>query len=137
MIQFLKWGEKHYTGIALFDDHHKKEIELLNGVIAAVNKNLWHGEIFILLNEFFEHLAFHFDSEEEMLKAHEFPYYKRHKQEHDKLRSGIKEYHRKCEEGDAPTIIEMLNVASSWFEGHILNEDKNYGSFLIERGMAD
>ena len=136
MIQFLKWGEKHYTGIELFDDHHKKEMELLNSVISAVNNNWWHEEICVLLREFFEHLAFHFDSEEEMLKAHEFPYYKKHKQEHDMLRAGIKEYHRKCDEGDAPTIIEILNVASSWFEGHILNEDKNYGSFLIERGMA-
>ena len=72
MIQFLKWGEKHYTGIAEFDEHHKKEIALLNRVIAAVNKNLWHEEIYLLLTEFFEHLNFHFDSEEEMLKAHDF-----------------------------------------------------------------
>ena len=135
MIQYLKWDDNYAVGIALFDEQHKKIMELLNSLLDAVKQTGKTEQCSVIITELVSQSAQHFAAEEAAMKKYNYPYYKKHLEGHTDIKMKIGELHQKCVEGDMPQTIEILKFMTHWMDSHLKDVDMNYGPFLISQGF--
>lgn len=134
----LRWDEGFSVGIPSFDDQHKKLFEIVNRVfMALVSKNdpasreLLNGA----LNEMVEYMKLHFEAEEEAMRAHGYPDYATHKNEHDVFADSVMDFKRRHDKGDAVMTVELLASLVKWLDTHLNGTDKRYTAHLSARGV--
>jgi len=135
MIQYLKWNEKYTLGIVVFDEQHKKIMELLNRLLDSVKQDGKTEKCRTIISELISYSAFHFGAEEDAMKKHNYPDYKKHFEEHSIIKLKLAELHSKCVEGNMPHTVEILKFITHWIDNHLKNDDISYGPFLIKKGF--
>lgn len=134
MIQYLKWDEKYAVGIAEFDEQHKKIMEMLNQLLDAVKHEGTIEKSGDIVNKLIAYASEHFGTEEAAMKEHDYPYLKKHHDEHNVIKSKLSDLHKKCVEGDTLHTMEILKFITHWMDNHLKDVDMNYGPFLVAKG---
>lgn len=136
MFQYLKWDDNYAVGIPLFDEQHKKIMEMLNQLLDAVKHDGKTEKCRDIVNELITYSSLHFTAEEDALKKHGYPHLKKHYKEHNEIKMKISEIHKKCVEGDFLRIVEILKFITLWMDKHLKDVDMNYGPFLRAKGFG-
>ncbi|HEB95009.1 MAG TPA: bacteriohemerythrin [Sedimenticola thiotaurini] len=133
---FLVWDEDLSVGIEAMDRDHKKLLNLINNLRAAVLCNT--GEAFERRNleDLVEYTKEHLQREEELLRQHEFPNYEGHKAQHDQMISYVNTYVRRYDEQGRKILPEVADYLTLWLTDHIKVTDKQYSAYLNERGVT-
>jgi len=133
---FVHWKDEYAVGITAIDDEHKKLLNLINNLLAAVHCNT--GEEFErhAIKELVEYTRYHFQREEELMAAHNFPDFEGHKAQHDQMIDTVERFCKRYEERGRDVLEEVTEHLKLWLLQHILGTDQKYGPYLKSRGVV-
>jgi len=133
--QYLKWKSAYSVGIASIDMQHRKLIELINSLQAAVDYST--GEHFErkALDELVDYTKTHFKYEEELMEQNGYADFESHCREHARMIARVDEVLAAYHEDPHNALHEALKFLKDWLINHINGTDKQYSQFLIDKGV--
>ena len=134
-MALLTWSVAHSVGIPAMDDEHKKLYEAINELHAAVQRGEEQSLAGQLLGEVVNRTRGHFSSEEEILRATNYPELAAHCLKHQSLVDEIEELVARFENGDVVLNDQSLKFLRYWFNEHIQNDDLSYSVWLKVHGV--
>ncbi len=135
-MAYIDWNENLSVGLNSFDEQHKKLVSIVNRLYDAMKEGKGRDVLGEVFSELIEYTKFHFKSEEEVMLKYDFPGYKEHLDEHNKLTKEVMELKEKYDKGNIFITVEVLSFLKEWLSHHILEVDKKYGPFLREKGIS-
>ena len=133
--QHLEWKSEYSVGIASIDVQHRKLIELINSLQTAVDYST--GEVFErkALDELVDYTKTHFKFEEDMMEQNGYPDFESHRESHVRMIAKVDEVIEAYRQDQDAAMQQALDFLKDWLINHINGTDKQYSSFLIEKGV--
>ncbi|MCX7176752.1 MAG: bacteriohemerythrin [Proteobacteria bacterium] len=137
----ILWRNEYSVGVADIDAQHQRLLELLNKVNAMNPEGLAPmartGEVMKLLESFNEYAAYHFLSEEALMREHIEANEDtvKHIVAHRSYWSIISTFKKRFQEGDEKVNGELVEYLNRWWINHILETDQQLGRELNRRGV--
>jgi len=133
--QYFKWKDEYSVGIDSIDGQHKKLLNLINNLQTAVYFST--GEAFEqeALDDLVLYTKTHFSYEEGLMEQHGFPGFEAHRKQHQQMIARVEEVLAQYQ-NDKDTAMKNATIfLRDWLIKHINGTDKQYSSFLIEKGV--
>jgi len=130
----MNWDETMSVGFKKLDDQHKILIDLINDAYAAIQKHDEH-KMTELINQMREYANMHFAFEEKLISQYGFPGIENHKFKHAKFNSEVDEFKKK--QFEKTNLSQIFVFLSRWLTTHIMDEDKQYASYLPKEESAE
>ncbi len=133
--RFFTWKEEYSVGIDSIDQQHKKLLSLINQLQTAVDYST--GEEFEreALDELVAYTKDHFSYEEGLMEKNAYPDFVAHKAQHVKMIRKVEDVLAEYDKDRETAMSNALDFLKSWLITHINGTDKEYSSFLIEKGV--
>ncbi len=133
--QYVEWKNEYSVGIDSIDQQHKKLLNLINQLQTAVDYST--GEEFErdALDELVAYTKTHFTYEEGLLEQNNYPDFEPHKVQHTKMIEHVEEVLAEYEKDQHTAMSNAVEYLKGWLINHINGTDKQYSSFLIEKGV--
>lgn len=131
---YIKWNDNYSVGINSIDQQHKKLINLINQLQTAVDYST--GEEFEreALDALVDYTKTHFTYEESLMEQYGYPDYQPHAAEHKKMIKQVEDVLTEYNKDHDKAIAHALSFLKGWLINHINGTDKQYSSFLLEKG---
>lgn len=127
----FEWQDAYNVGHKELDSDHRKFFELLQD---CYKHSCVPGTGRIdpeFLRKIKAYAAMHFSYEEEVLRAIGYPGYEYHEKQHRYFEEHIAEF-EKNNDGDEE-FVSMFSFLLTWFQKHIIEEDRKYAPYLKSR----
>jgi len=137
----IKWEDSYSVGVQLIDDDHKQLLELFNQSKLLVRSEASSEQVDKMLAQVIRYTQHHFDREEAVMKACNYPGFANHQQVHKLLVRQLENLSRKSRE-DPPGSLELFYFLADWWVDHINGMDFAMASFCkgkeveIDRALA-
>ncbi len=131
----VSWSHGLSVNIREIDEQHKKLVQLLNDLYAAMKAGKGEAVQARLLEELVNYTIHHFENEERYLTKYGYPEFRQHKQEHEALKAKVADFAGKLRQGKVAVSSEILTFLKNWVVNHIKKTDKRYSSFLNQKGL--
>ena len=132
---FLEWKDEYSVGIDSIDQQHKKLINLINQFQTAVKYSTGEEFEHEALNELVNYTKIHFTYEEGMMERNDYPDFESHKAQHMEMIRKVEEVLAEYENEPDTAMSNAVNYLKEWLIHHINGTDKEYTSFMIEKGV--
>lgn len=123
------WQQEYLTGNSQVDQQHQHIFAIVNALHDAVVT----GKNIAILQELLEgltnHTIEHFQTEEALMMAVDYPDYNRHKQTHDRLLATVNSLLLQIRDCHTVTI-DITQFLTDWLAHHIKGEDQKMIKFL-------
>ncbi len=136
MDTVISRSNQYSVDIRKIDDEHKKLIEILNKISDAVKTAQDDAKIEKCIDDLVDYTIYHFKTEEELMSAHFYPDFEKHKAQHDKFTRNILEYKQLYSQVKQYSASKVLEYLKNWIITHILASDKEYAHFLTSNGVS-
>jgi hemerythrin len=133
-MPIINWTEELSVGTDTIDADHKVLIEMINRLDEAIKTKEPHGTVNRVLGELLDYTGYHFDREEALMKAANYPDLDAHIRTHGTLKAQVADIRNRYERN--PNSIherEVLAFLKNWLTAHILGRDKLYAPFMESR----
>jgi hemerythrin len=125
------WQQEYITGNSQVDRQHQHIFEIVNAlhdaVVTGKSVDILHEILEFLTN----HTIEHFQTEESLMMAVDYPDYNRHKQTHDHLLCKVDNLLLKFRDRNTEVItIEITQFLTEWLTHHIKGEDQKMIQFF-------
>lgn len=137
----MQWIEDIATGVPMLDKRNREMINMLDGLRAAIRKQVCRHTIENVIAFLAEYGEVQLCEEEQYMRNYDYPGHAAHE---DKHRQFVGELHFLEEElrnirslglkGSYELSVETVKVISDWIYGHVLIYDRELGEFV--RGCA-
>ena len=134
-MALISWSDKLSVQVRQFDEEHKKLIEMVNQLHDAMKEGKGKQVIGDVLNGLISYTKNHFAAEEQLMKAHGYADYEKHKKEHNQLTLTVLDLQKGYEAGSVPLSQSVMGFLKDWLTNHIQGVDKGYGPFLNGKGV--
>jgi hemerythrin len=133
--QHLKWKSEYSVGIASIDIQHRKLIELINSLQTAVDYST--GEEFErkALDELVDYTKTHFKYEEGLMEQNDYPDFEAHRESHAHMIAKVDQVLEAYRRDQEDAMQQALDFLKDWLINHINGTDKQYSSYLIDKGV--
>lgn len=131
----ISWKVDHSIGIPTFDKQHMRLNEILDEFYKSVKSEAEYSKILSSINKLIDYTIFHFDSEEKIMKLHNFPGYELHKMQHEAFIHEITEFEELYKNGQILLTVEITYYIKVWLEIHIDKTDRIYSDYLLAKGV--
>lgn len=136
-MELIKWDDKFAFGLEDIDEEHKRLFELINDLITAKEKSENKSIAIQLGLEFLEnYVVSHFENEEETFDQTDYPEKDAHKKLHEELKRQVQSYKSKFAEHGEEVIDDLIKFSTNWLTHHILEVDRKYVEFCIEKNIG-
>lgn len=132
---FLEWKDEYSVGIDSIDQQHKKLINLINQLQAALVYSTGIEFEREALDELVDYTKTHFEYEEGMLEQNDYPDFEAHKAQHAKMIAKVEAVLIEYEKEPDTAMQNAVNYLQDWLINHINGTDKEYSSFIISKGV--
>lgn len=123
------WHPDYETHNQQIDEQHQELFEIVNALHRAVLNN--HVDaIQGILERLARHTIEHFQTEENLMLAMEYPDYQRHKQSHDNLLGKMQKILLKVGDRHIELTTEITQFLTEWLAHHIKGEDQKMIEFF-------
>jgi len=131
---FIQWKDEYNVGIDSIDQQHRKLVNLINQLQTAVDYST--GEEFEreALDELVDYTKTHFGYEEGLMEKYGYPDFEPHKAMHREMIAKVEAVLAEYEQDRDRAMSDAVTFLRSWLIKHINGTDKQYSSYLIERG---
>jgi len=129
----LIWDETISVKVELFDNHHKKLIDLINKLYQSMENGEGSSVLLPILEELIEYTAYHFSAEEEVFDKYGYPDMKNHVEQHQSFVKKAKDLHSGLKAGSSVLTNEVLDFLQEWVVSHIMKTDFKYTEFLKDK----
>jgi len=134
--KLITWSDRYSVGIARIDAQHRRLVDLINDLHAAMLAGEGSSELGKILDRLSGYAVSHFATEETLMKKFGYPDYERHKAEHDRLMAQVRLLLEKSRTNKAELTHEVMTFLQRWLIGHIVNVDKRYTAHLNAAGVT-
>lgn len=128
----IVWRERMSVGIARIDEDHKAMVGYLNQLeMALSDPDYDERRVARILLYLVEYTKAHFDREEKLMLAIDFPDFDEHKKQHDKARRNLRDIGIRFMK--TPTMEEGCRIqefVADWLIRHIIMEDTRIAAFV-------
>jgi hemerythrin len=131
----LEWSAELSVGVADMDEQHKKLINMINDLNAAMRAGKGKETIGTTLGGLVEYTQTHFTNEEKILDTHGYPALTAQRMEHRNFIKKISDFKKNLESGSIMISMDVMNFLYDWLKNHIMKTDKGYTSFLNGKGV--
>ena len=133
--RYFKWKDGYSVGIDSIDQQHKKLLQLINQLQTAVDYST--GEEFEreALDELVDYTKTHFTYEEGLMEQNGYPDFEPHKAQHAEMINKVEEVLAEYDRDADTAMSNAVEYLKNWLINHINGTDKQYNSFLIEKGV--
>ncbi len=121
---FIEWSDDLSVGVPAMDLHHKKLVELINQLHAAMRSGRGREAVGTALDELAKYVEYHFSAEEKLMKAHKCSGLHDQQKAHAELIAKVTDLRREFSGGQQGLGVEVLNVLKDWLVNHIQRKDK-------------
>jgi diguanylate cyclase (GGDEF)-like protein/PAS domain S-box-containing protein/hemerythrin-like metal-binding protein len=122
---------EHLLGVPEIDLHHQEMADRINSLNDAV-KNYASAEVAVrLFDDMITYTRSQFEAEERLMDQHEYFDGEAHKQAHQRLLGEANYLRRQFIQGGESLVLQYIK---DWLLPHILDMDKPFASYLIQRG---
>ncbi|MFZ5759178.1 MAG: bacteriohemerythrin [Thermodesulfobacteriota bacterium] len=132
---FITFTSEYSVGVAGIDEQHRKIMNFINEIHAAIKKESSLEQIKKILGDMAKFVVEHFATEEKYFDRFNYPDSAKHKAIHEKLLGQVSAVITRITAGEDVNLIEVLTFLKNWLQTHILIEDKQYGPFLNKHGV--
>lgn len=128
----MEWKKEYEIGVNEIDSQHKTLVSIICDYKTHLSdeKIDSYNEIKEILIYLANYTNYHFEAEELLMEAINYPKLEEHKDLHNTLKSNIKEILIKMKEKRSYTKIEFYYFLMDWLNSHILEEDHQIGDFI-------
>jgi len=130
----ILWSEKLSVGVKEIDDQHKKFIEIMNEMYAAINISD-KQKIKELLKKLTEYAELHFATEEKYFDLFKYENSDEHKQLHKEMIVKVLEFENRYETEELNILLELLDFLENWLTDHLENQDQKYVQCFHDNGL--
>ncbi|RKZ92983.1 MAG: hemerythrin [Candidatus Parabeggiatoa sp. nov. 1] len=136
-MAIITWIDEYNVNIKVIDEQHQHLVNILNRIseVDIADEDKEKRQIRRVFAELADYMTYHFDTEEEILKAANYPYFQWHKQQHYELAKQLLELQISFSKGDSTVSVELLELLNHWLIDHILDSDKKYVPFLHSKSL--
>jgi len=133
--EIIAWESKYATGIGLIDAQHKQLVALANELYAAclTKGDQLQGAFTAAMKRMVDYVHFHFDAENKLLAAINYPESASHKKLHDVLIKNILDASKEFNEGKKFVPNNFVRTLVDWVFSHIAFYDKQYSLYAVEK----
>jgi hemerythrin len=133
---FMPWKEEYSVGIPAVDEQHQELVKLTNELhIACLEEDSIQQYFMDTIHKTLDYTAFHFSTEERLMKATGYPDFAAHKREHDafvqKVVQIMVDSQKFFKKKSAP--YNFVSFLQNWILDHIAKVDKAFGEYM--RGL--
>ncbi|MFO7658612.1 MAG: bacteriohemerythrin [Bacteroidales bacterium] len=126
---FFPWKDEYATGIEVIDNQHKKLIELIDRLYSSFMQRSEKEHMQHILKEVLDYANYHFDTEAELMRKHNYPKTSEHISIHDAFVATAIEFRHKHRYGGVVTS-SLMNFLRTWLNDHILRADRDYIPYI-------
>ena len=134
-VTLLTWNHAHGVGVQAMDDQHGILMDSISALSMAMMRGAGRERISELLDELIEFTRMHFRSEEQLMEQKGFAGLHEHRTEHHRILAEILQSAHRMRYGDAVQARPLLCGLQQAFAGHMEVMDRQYGSWLQQRGI--
>lgn len=134
-MSLLNWNENYSVKVEVFDNQHKKLVEIINELHEAMRAGKSKDVLDKIFGELIDYTVHHFAAEETLMKKHAFPGYETHKAEHEELTQQALKLQADFKSGRAMLSLEVMEFLKKWLLEHIMGTDAQYSDFLQAHGV--
>ena len=131
----LRFDEVPTVGIREVDAEHEAIVRCVNDLHAAMLARVESEVLKERLDELLSRTEEHFNTEEALMREHDYPDYAKHKLEHEKLIAHLMDLDRQFREGNVLLSFAIALDLKNWATIHIDRSDQPLGEFLRARGV--
>ncbi len=136
-MELITFEDGLRLNIPKIDSQHEKLIELVNGLHGALLGGADKTARDSLLSQLLERTRNHCAFEEELMSRYDYPGYRAHKSEHDRLTQNLVDLVERYHRGELLLSIAVVMELKCWATIHIKQSDKPFGAFLSDRDGGD
>jgi hemerythrin-like metal-binding protein len=133
--RFITWKDEYNVGIDSIDQQHRKLVSLINQLTTAVDYSTgdeFEGEA---LAQLVDYTKTHFSYEEKLMEDNGYPDFEPHKAQHEKMIKKVNEVLVEYGENRDAALQHATLFLQDWLINHINGTDKQYVSFLRDKGV--
>lgn len=130
-MALLNWKSEYSVGNAQVDADHRHLFDLINEFHYAFTHNRDRRTIARVLNDLVKYSEEHFQREEQMMAATEYPQLDEHRRIHGDLIETVFQLQAKFEQNAVKLESETVEFLRRWLIDHIAEHDMKFGRFLI------
>lgn len=134
-MALFAWDEKYAVGIGEIDLQHKCLVQMINDLHAALLAERGQQALTEIVGRMVDYTAYHFSTEESLLKNNGYALYGAHKHEHEAFAAKAQELKQRVDNKRFVLSLEVIHFLRDWLSQHILVNDKKYAPFLIGAGV--
>ncbi len=132
-MPILQWSNFFSVGVDKIDEQHKRLIEILNELYDGIKKNNEEETIKDAIPKLVKYTKEHFVTEEKFMLDIGYPDFDKHFQKHYLLSEQASNYKTMLEQDEHINYLELTVLVSDWLKNHILEDDRAYGLYAIEK----
>lgn len=134
-MALMDWRDALSVGFPVIDTQHKRLVQLLNDLHAAMQEGRSRQAMGDVLNGLISYTGTHFAAEEKIMVQHAYPGYADQKKQHEDLLKRVNAFKTDFESGKVGLNMELMNFLSEWVNTHIVGTDKKLGAYLVSKGV--
>ena len=134
-MALMTWSDQLSVNIKQVDSQHMKLVELLNNFHEAMKVGKGKEAMGKTFSELLDYTAYHFGTEEDILKKHGYPAFPAHKKEHEALTKKVVDLSERFARGEPVISADTMTFLKNWLSDHIMGSDKKYAPFLNGKGV--
>jgi hemerythrin-like metal-binding protein len=131
----MQWNDSFLVHVSEVDTQHKKLVELVNSLEAAMRAGKGREILGGILASLIQYTQYHFSAEERLMQAKKYPDYPKHLIEHQKLTHTVVEFKQQFDAGNKTLTIPTMEFLQNWLVNHILHTDIVLGKYLSAQGV--
>jgi hemerythrin-like metal-binding protein len=126
----ITWNSKLEHGVPFMDGDHREMVELINAVYAACDRHEWNDAVRVAMLDLSIFTVQHFNREEEIMQALNYPGLAAHTKAHQKLIGYLDAISERILH-DGPAAIDSLTVdfLHNWLVKHVNRADRKLALF--------
>ena len=134
--EHIKWSDKYSMGIKLIDDQHKGLLDFVNELFSHVTGNEEEERVYFdgVIQQALEYVSNHFVTEEECMRAENFPDYTKHQMAHNEFKLAVIKSANGFNAGEVLALMDFARFLENWIITHVAGMDKEYSHFFRKTG---
>jgi hemerythrin-like metal-binding protein len=121
------------TGIENIDNQHKRLVEMINAFYSEIDRDSPKDKMLELLKGLKDYTEYHFEDEEALMRAADYPDIREHIAIHKAFVNKISDYQQRFLSGKLLLTLEVTNFIKDWIVKHIMGEDMNYVKYYNDK----
>ena len=132
-MALVRWDDKYLIGHEVIDHDHQTLFEMINEFHDAFQENKTRRKLLVILSNLVKYSEEHFQREEAVMRACDYPLTEEHHLSHGKLYETIYALNERLASDPRPLDRETINFVKNWLLDHVAGEDMGIRDYLAAR----